>query len=59
VRFGVRKNLAGTEIGYLGAGITAFKYLNLDLASSLETTKINGTSVPRSLLINLGFNIAF
>lgn len=59
VRFGVRKNLVGTRIGYLGVGVTAFKYLNLDIASSLETTSIDGTELPRSLLINLGFNVAF
>ena len=59
VRFGLRKNLAGTKISYLGAGITAFKYVNLDLASSFDSTKINGTELPRSLLVNLGFNVAF
>ena len=59
VRFGLRKNLAGTKVTYLGAGVTAFKYVNLDLASSFETTKINGTELPRSLMVNLGFNVAF
>jgi hypothetical protein len=59
VRFGYRKNLAGTRLNYLGAGVTAFKYVNLDVASSFDTTSINGTTLPRSLMVNLGFNAAF
>ncbi len=59
VRVGVRSNLAGTRLSYIGGGVTAFKYVDLDIATSLETTRINDTKLPRSLLINLGFNVAF
>ena len=58
-RFGYRKNLAGTEISYVGAGVTVFKYVNIDLASSFDTTKINGTELPRSLLLSIGFSASF
>ena len=59
IRLGYRKNLAGTEISYVGFGLTAFKYFNLDLASSLDTTRINGDKLPRGLSLSLGFNINF
>jgi hypothetical protein len=58
-RFGYRRNLAGTKISYVGAGATVFKYVNIDLASSFETTKINGTELPRSLLFSIGFSASF
>ena len=58
-RFGYRRNLAGTEISYLGAGITVFKYVNIDLASSLDTTTINGNKLPRSMLFSIGFSTSF
>jgi len=58
-RFGYRKNLAGTEISYVGVGATVFKYVNIDLASSFDTTTINGSELPRSLLFSLGFSASF
>jgi hypothetical protein len=58
-RFGIRKNLAGTEIGYLNAGITAFKIVNFDISSALETVKIDGNDLPRGLMLSVGFNIAW
>ncbi|MGI9344436.1 MAG: conjugal transfer protein TraF [Gammaproteobacteria bacterium] len=59
VRLGFRKNLAGTEIGYLAAGVTAFKIVNFDIASSIETVKISGTRLPQGLMASIGFQIAF
>ncbi len=59
VRFGFRKNLAGTELGYLGFGMTLLKYVNLDIASALETVKISGEDLPRGLMISLGFQATF
>ena len=58
-RFGYRRNLAGTEISYVGVGATVFKYVNIDLASSFDTTDINGTELPRSLLLSIGFSASF
>ncbi len=59
VRFGFRKNLAGTELGYLGFGVTLLKYVNLDIASALETVDISGESLPRGLMFSLGFQANF
>jgi hypothetical protein len=59
IRVGYRKNLAGTELSYLGAGVTVFKILNIDVASSLDTVSISGTTLPRGLIVSLGFQINF
>ena len=59
VRFGYRKNLAGTEIGYLGLGLTLLKYVNLDIASALDTVSISGDDLPRGLMFSLGFQATF
>jgi len=59
VRFGFRQNLAGTELGYLAAGVTAFKIVNFDIASAVDTVRISGTKLPRGLMASIGFQIAF
>jgi len=59
VRFGYRQNLAGTELKYLGIGVTAFKILNIDIASSLDQVSINGTKLPQGLIASIGFEISF
>ena len=59
LRIGVRQNLAGTELGYLSAGATLFRYFNLDISSALDTTKINGTELPRGLMLSLGFEVTW
>lgn len=58
-RFGIRQNLSGTELGYVSAGITAFKFVNLDVASALNTVSIEGRDLPQGLMVSLGFNIAW
>ena len=57
VRLGVRQNLAGTELGFLSAGITAFRYVNFDLSSALDTVKIDGTTLPQGVMLSIGFQI--
>ena len=59
IRAGYRKNLAGTELGYASFGLTAFKIVNFDIASTLDTTRISGTKLPRGLMASIGFQIAF
>ena len=56
-RFGYRQNLAGTELGYLSLGLTAFKFVNFDIASALDTVKIDGTDLPQGLMASIGFQI--
>jgi hypothetical protein len=56
-RVGYRQNLDGTELGYLGVGLTAFRYVNFDLSSALDTVKIDGTELPQGLMGSIGFQI--
>jgi hypothetical protein len=58
-RVGYRQNLVGTELSYISAGLTLFNFLNLDVASSLETVEINDTTLPRSFAVNLGIAQSF
>jgi len=58
-RLGYLRNLAGTKLSYVSAGLTAFKFVNLDFAMTLDSTTISGTKLPRGLLLSLGFEIAF
>ncbi len=55
LRIGYRQNLAGTELGYLSLGLTAFKFVNFDLSSALDTVKISGTELPQGLMGSIGF----
>jgi len=58
-RIGYRENLAGTEMRYLGIGLTAFKIVNFDIASALDTVSIDGTTLPQGLMVSIGFQIAW
>lgn len=58
-RIGVRKNVAGSQLTYLTAGVTFFNFINLDVASTTETIKLNGQTVPRGAMANLSFMVAF
>jgi len=58
-RVGYRQNLAGTELGYVSVGLTAFKYVNFDIASALETVHIDGTKLPQGIMGSIGFQIAW
>ena len=58
-RIGYRENLAGTEMKYIGIGLTAFKIFNVDVASALDTVNIDGTKLPQGLMVSIGFQIAW
>ena len=58
-RVGVHSNLAGTELTYLSAGVTLFKYVDLDISSALDTVDIDGQTLPRGLNISLGVAASF
>jgi hypothetical protein len=58
-RIGYRQNLAGTEIGYLSIGATLFKYVNIDIASALDTVEIDGDTLPQGLMGSIGFEISW
>ena len=59
VRFGYRENLVGTELSYLGVGVTAFRVVNIDLASAFDTVEIDGEDLPQGLLVSIGVDISF
>ncbi len=58
-RIGYRQNLAGTELGYVSIGATLFKYVNIDIASALDTVKIDGQKLPQGLMGSIGFEISW
>ena len=59
LRVGYRRNLAGTEKTYISAGVTAFRYFNFDIASSVETVSISGDKLPEGVILSLGFQVTF
>ncbi|MBE9559318.1 MAG: conjugal transfer protein TraF, partial [Proteobacteria bacterium] len=58
-RIGARKNMAGTKLTYITAGVTVFNIVNLDLATTTDTITINGKTVPRGLIVNIGAQVLF
>ncbi len=59
LRLGLSHNFAGSELTYLSGGTTLFRHLELDLASTLTTTTIEGMELPRGLSLALGLNYQF
>jgi len=58
-RIGYRQNLAVTELGYVSIGATLFKYVNIDIASALDTVEIDGDTLPQGLMGSIGFEISW
>jgi len=58
-RIGYRQNLAGSKLSYVGIGVTAFKFLNIDISSALDTVKIDGSTLPQGLMGSIGFQITW
>ncbi|MDT8384497.1 MAG: conjugal transfer protein TraF [Gammaproteobacteria bacterium] len=58
IRAGLRQNLAGTKVKYLTGGLTLGP-VNLDVAYSPDTVTIDGESVPRGAIVNLGLELSF
>jgi hypothetical protein len=57
-RVGYRKNMAGSELSYIEAGIT-WLYFNIDGGMALEDVQIDGDSVPRGAYVNIGLELSF
>ena len=53
-RLGMSRNLAGTGLGYVNAGITVMKFINLDVATTLDTVTLDGNEMRRGLNLRLG-----
>lgn len=58
-RVGYRENLAGSQLKYITGGLTFFRRLNVDVAVSTETADYNGSSIPRSAYLSIGYDMAF
>jgi len=58
-RVGYRRNMAGTKLSTASVGVTFFGAVHLDVACGLESTRIEGNSVPRTFGINLGFEMSY
>ena len=53
-RVGMSRNLAGTGLGYINAGVTVMKFINIDVATTLDTVVLDGTEMRRGLNLRLG-----
>lgn len=58
-RFGYRQNLTGSEIRYVSAGMSLFRFFNFDLAASLDEVTIDGDTLPQGIMLNMGFLLNF
>ncbi len=58
-RIGYRQNLAGSELKYISLGVTAFKIVNFDISSALDTVSIDGRKLPQGLMGSIGFQITW
>jgi len=59
VRFGVNQNLKGSELTMLNFGTTLFGVMNIDLSASTDSTEVDGSSTPRRIGFNIGFEEKF
>ena len=53
-RLGFSRNLAGTELSYINAGITVMKFINIDAATTTETVSLDGNKLRRGFNVRLG-----
>ena len=58
-RLGARKNMVGSKLTYITAGITVFNIVNLDVATTTDTITVDGSTVPRGLILNIGAQVLF
>lgn len=53
-RVGLSRNLAGSKVAYINAGVTVMKFINLDVATTLDTVTLDGSEMRRGANIRLG-----
>ena len=53
-RLGFSRNLAGSKLAYLNAGVTVMKFFNIDVATTLDTVTLDGSEMLRGANIRLG-----
>lgn len=58
-RVGLSKNLTGSNLTMVNAGLSLFGGMNLDLRYSLDKIEVDGSEAPRAFALNLGFENSF
>lgn len=58
-RIGFSRNFAGTKLAYLTAGVTVMKFINIDVATTLDTVTLDGNEMRRGANIRLGVQFAY
>ncbi|PKH86043.1 conjugal transfer protein TraF [Colwellia sp. Bg11-28] len=53
-RLGFSRNLAGSKLAYVNAGVTVMKFINIDVATTLDTVTLDGSEMLRGANIRLG-----
>jgi hypothetical protein len=53
-RIGFSRNLVGSKLTYINAGITVMKFLNIDVATTLDTVTLDGNEMRRGANLRLG-----
>ena len=54
VRVAYSRNLAGTKLAYVNAGVTVMKFINIDLATTLDTVTLDGDDFRRGANLRIG-----
>ena len=55
----VHTNLTGSELTYVALGADFLKFFSLDVASTLDSTELEGDELPRGASVLFGLNFAF
>ncbi|GAW95573.1 MULTISPECIES: conjugal transfer protein TraF [Colwellia] len=58
-RLGMSRNLAGTGLGYVNAGVTVLKFINLDVATTIDKVILNGNELRRGINLRLGIQFDY
>ncbi len=58
-RLGFSRNLTGSQLAYVNAGITTMKFLNLDLAFTEDKINLEGSELRRGVSFGLGVQFDF
>lgn len=59
VRFGYRANLTGSELSYVSGGLTIIGGTHIDLSFSLDKAQVDGSELPRYIMLSIGFESAY
>ncbi|PKG81345.1 hypothetical protein CXF85_17880 [Colwellia sp. 75C3] len=53
-RIGLSRNLAGSQLGYINAGVTVMRFINIDVATTIDTVTLDGDEMRRGINLRLG-----